>query len=597
VLSRAVYKKRRGRRLLTVFAITSLVTGTLLAAGTALAVPGGGSIFELDASADLSNGSAPKAAVTDNATAGLPDDWDRIASDFNLDNNNAPGSNADASSFDAETTATGTADARTIFTGGGSKDQQPLNKWASKDQLGGLPDKDNLLHAMSARYNNVNGGNDYVFFGADRYDNSGDAQIGFWFFKKTVCVKPDGSFGNTLTGTVCSGTAVHSAGEVPHNTTDPTKQGDILILSDFTNGGVQPTIRIFEYTGTAVGSTDGTLNEIGGGDAENRDCAVISTDDFCASVNNLDGAVAPWLFKNKSGQATFGHGEFYEGGLNLNTLGLENECFSSFLAETRSSQSVTATLKDFILGGFEACEATVTTTPTNGTTTTDVNSITLGGDIYDHAVIVGTGSNQNPTGTMNFYLCSPAQMTALNETTCVTGGTEINGPTIPNKVTVTPIANTSNSEATSSKATPNAVGTWCWRGEYSGDNRYPPAKDSSTGECFTVTDIASTTTQQSWLPQDQATITSSGGSAIAGSVEFKLYESADCTGTAVQTFSNRPVSATAPYIATTNNSTYYSTATTISWKATFTSSNGVASGSAAPCETMTVTLDNDITAP
>ena len=508
-------------------------------------------VFQLDRNAQTSVQS----------TVPATDDWDKVCPA-----GTPPGAVSCIGGISAQATTFDTdgVDA-SIFTGGGSKDDLNTTSWQWKN--GSVPPKDDLAHAYAVRY-----ANGLLYFGADRTANNGDSQIGFWFFQGNVGPQPGGTFGP-----------------------DAHKNGDILILSDFTNGGTQPTIRIFEYTGTAAGSTDGTLNEIGGGDTENRDCAVISTDDFCASVNNLDGAVAPWLFKNKSGQGTFGHGEFYEGGLNLNTLGLENECFSSFLAETRSSQSVTATLKDFILGGFEACEATVTTTPTNGTTTTDVNSITLGGDIYDHAVIVGTGSNQNPTGTMNFYLCSPAQMTALNETTCVTGGTEINGPTIPNKVTVTPIANTSNSEATSSKATPNAVGTWCWRGEYSGDNRYPAAKDSSTGECFTVTDIASTTTQQSWLPQDQATITSSGGSTIAGSVEFKLYESADCTGDAVQTFSNRPVSASAPYTATTNNSTYYTTAKTISWKATFTSSNSVASGPAGPCETMTVTLDNDIT--
>src|SRR5262249_28261775 len=42
------------------------------------------------------------------------------------------------------------------------------------------------------------------------------------------------------------------------------------------------------------------------------------------------------------------------GGINLTGLGLGG-CFSSFLAETRSSQSPTATLSDFVVGPFKTC--------------------------------------------------------------------------------------------------------------------------------------------------------------------------------------------------------------------------------------------------
>jgi hypothetical protein len=612
VLSRVVYKKQRGRRLLTALATFAVVTGTLAGAAAVLAEPGQGLVFELDASVDLSNGLPPKAAVTDNTTNALPDDWDRVCHRATAGAQCAAAVNdhANARSFDSETTATGTANAQTIFTGGGSKDQQPLSKWAYKDQLGGLPDKDNLLHAMAARYNDIDlvtADQSYVFFGADRYDNSGDAQIGFWFFKTTVCAKADGSFGNTLstaTPPVCSGTAVHSAGEAPHNTSDPTKQGDILVLSDFTQGGTQPTVRVFEYVGSDPDGSDGTLNLIGGGVTQNRDCAVVSTDDFCASVNGLDGAVAPWLFKNKSGETTFGHGEFYEGGLNLNTLGLQNECFASFLAETRSAQSVTATLKDFILGGFEACTATVATTPTNGTTTTDVNSITLGSDIYDHAVITGTGSNQNPTGTMNFYLCSPAQMTALNETTCATGGTAINlfdqDPTKDTSVAVTPIVSTSNSEATSSKATPNAIGTWCWRGEYSGDGRYPAASDSTATECFTVTDTSTISTAQNWVPADSATVHSVGGAALDGKVVFTLYKNGTCSNTVpadvLFTSADKAVSGAAGAdVTVTSGATGVTVlaSQTYSWLAVFTpSATSTTTGKTSNCETTLLTITN-----
>jgi hypothetical protein len=117
--------------------------------------------FELDASSDLSNGSAPKAAITDNTSNAVPDDWDRVCHSFTITQDtggsipdqcvSALADHAIARSFDSETNADGTANNASIFTGGGSKDPLVLSGWNWKDASGGLPDKDNLLHAMAAR--------------------------------------------------------------------------------------------------------------------------------------------------------------------------------------------------------------------------------------------------------------------------------------------------------------------------------------------------------------------------------------------------------------------------------------------------------------
>src|SRR5207237_5948496 len=56
-------------------------------------------------------------------------------------------------------------------------------------------------------------------------------------------------------------------------------------------------------------------------------------------------------------------GEFLEEGVNLSALGLEG-CFSTFLAETRSSQSPTATLSDFVTGSFNTCKLELPNTAT-----------------------------------------------------------------------------------------------------------------------------------------------------------------------------------------------------------------------------------------
>ncbi|HEY3382765.1 MAG TPA: hypothetical protein VGK32_13405, partial [Vicinamibacterales bacterium] len=458
------------RKLLTAGTITMLVAGLMAGAvGAVLATNPGQGFFELDASSDLSDGNPPKAAITDNSTNAIPDDWDRVCHKFTsgAQCSTAVDDHANARSFDSETTTSGTANQATIFTGGGSKDQQPINKWAWKDNVGGLPDKDNLLHAMSARYGS--GATAHIYFAADRYDNSGDAQIGFWFFNNQIAPQSDGSFGP----------GAHKAGVIPH---DPDNSGDILVLSDFTQGGTQPTIRVYEYVGT--GGSDGSLQLLGGTATDVRDCGIVSTDDFCASVNKNDGAAVPWLFKNKSGQTTFGHGEFYEGGLNLTSLGLQNECFSSFLAETRSAQSVTATLKDFVSGPFQDCSSSVVTTPSvgqNGTASIGTGSIT----VHDTAAVTVNGPSTF-TGTLAFAICGP-----IATGNCVSGGTDVAA-----KAGVNPV--TANGNYDSADVTITTAGRYCFRATYTSGtsgvpNKSDPAAGStSTSECFTITPVQPT---------------------------------------------------------------------------------------------------------
>jgi hypothetical protein len=528
---------RRRRTLFGAFASFLLLSTVIVT--NAFAVHDDG-LFELD-----------RNATSDPAVAG--EDWDVVFAGTDT---------AAASSFVADGVGP------TIFTGGGSKDDLNTTGWKHKN--GSTPDKDELLNGYAARYE------DNVYFGADRFDNSGDAVMGFWFFQQEVVAQPGGSFG-------------------PGQHED----GDILVLSDFSGGGGTVTIRVFQWNAAGgtipgEGAINHTLDLLAGTLSTPADCvgppSVPAGDHFCGTVNTAL-TPSPWPFTDKNGSTSFRTGEFYEGGIDLAFLGLEEECFASFLAETRSSTAVNAVLKDFVGGSFQPCESGTTTQPT-------ADSIVIGDSIQDHALIAGTGSTTDPTGTMSFFICSPTQLT---NGVCSSGGTEVNGSgagALNPPVAVTAVAGdpTALSEATSSAFTPDAVGTWCWRGEYSGDDQYPPSSDASDGECFDVTDIASTTTAQSWLPQDTATITSAGGSTIAGTVDFSLYESADCSGTAVQTFPDRPVTLVGGnFVASTNNATYYTTATTISWRATFESTNTVGSGDPSHCETMTVSvLNNDI---
>ncbi len=471
---------------------------------------------------------------------------------------------ADASSFVVD------GNGPTIFTQGGSKDDLNTPGWRHKN--GSSPDKDELLDAYAARYG------DNLYFGADRFSNSGDAVMGFWFFQQEVTAQPGGTFGP----------GVH-------------EDGDVLVLSDFTGGGGNVTIRVYQWNGPGgsnptPATINGTLDLIAGTLTTPADCvgppATANNFPYCATVNQ-ENTASPWAFQAKAAGSpanTFPAGHFFEGGIDLEFLDLGEECFASFLAETRASTSVDSILKDFVGGTFERCESSVVTTPTNaGGTATP--SIVLGSSIYDSALITGTGSNNAPTGTMDFYLCSPAQLTGT-PASCLTGGT-----LITDNAAVTPVAGTSTSTSISTAATPNATGTWCWRGEYSGDDDYPAATDASVGECFAVTDVASTTTAQKWLPNDTATVTAAGGSTVAGTVVFQLAESADCTrhrrlhvrrdrGQWQRCRGERQHDLPDHRQDHLVEGNLHS------------STNSVGSGDASHCETMTVSvLDNDITVP
>ena len=126
------------------------------------------------------------------------DDWDQVCDQFSSECSGAGNTSTTTGSFTAELNTSAS-----IFTGGGSKDPQNTNPWAWKD-AGGLPDKDNLpaqlrcpLFADAERHTCPAGTAatcDILYFGSDRFDNSGDAQQGFWFFQNKV------TLGNTRAG-------------------------------------------------------------------------------------------------------------------------------------------------------------------------------------------------------------------------------------------------------------------------------------------------------------------------------------------------------------------------------------------------------------
>src|SRR5262245_7190375 len=290
--------------------------------------------------------------AADDSGAGLPEDWNAVLSSAET---NAVGPQGSISG--APTTAS-VAIARTfvndlgssdqIFTQGGSKDFNEISDW--RHTTGSVPDKDEITHAGAARYvDNTPGGTGHevlTFFG-DRFDNSGDANIGFWFFKNPIGLNANGTF-----------SGLHSI-------------GDIFIISAFTKGGGTSTIQVFKWVGanaltecTAPGFID-----------PKSDTPTFPNGTLCNITSVPSGGTSPgsgivnggamtvnWPYTQKGGAACNSgpcsvpqKGLFFEGGIDLTALGLGGECFSSFMVETRSSADVSAVLKDFALGSFQQC--------------------------------------------------------------------------------------------------------------------------------------------------------------------------------------------------------------------------------------------------
>jgi len=578
-MARNVGRTARQRRWATMLSLAVLVAAGLFFVRTVLAVHDTGA-FELDG----------------NAVTTVSDDWDHVFSGT---------SNAIATSFNSDDLLNdGPSLQATIFTGGGSKDPQDISSWAWKDGAGGLPDKDNLLHSFAARYSltptppggtcpNGTGTDpvtnpfdptvpcDVLYFGSDRFDNSGDAQQGFWFFQKKITLGTNSSGG----GFGFSG--VHEA-------------GDLLVISDFSNGGTTSTITIYRWdpTCTATNKPDGgcgdaNLRRLASSTAANCNTAT-SGDAFCGLVNPGPGlTTSPWPFLDKSGNANFLNGEFYEGGINLTLLGLADECFSSIAAESRSSTSTTATLKDFVLGQFAQCSAALSTTPSAGAG----GVVAPGTSVTDLATIQGAGTANppTPTGNVTFSICGP-----IATGTCATGGTQVGSPVALAASSPPPGEAQATSAAVNTAGSPLAPGRYCFRAEWPGDTNYPtPLTHSGTGdsECFVVQDTTSATSAQDWLPNDSATITAAGGSALSGTLTFQLYTGDNCgvtSGSTVsgQLYTHTLSSVASPVTRTTSNTTFKVTATgSYSWKVVFSSSNpNVLSTS--KCEKTSLTITN-----
>jgi len=376
------------------------------------------------------------------------------------------------------------------------------------------------------------GNGDHILYaGVEKEKNNGTNDIGVWFLQGSAnCSQPSGPNINW------SGTG--------------HRNGDVLIVSEFSNGGGVSTVKTFTWRastdpsspffgdGGCIDSRAGHFNSKLSGDCDQKqsgaggDCKSSSTGDTACATTNAQfkvdpttgksvaadpyaGTVStPWL----SSDATLGIGnnqvvapDFIEMGINISKLFAATgetapSCFNTGVPDTRSAPSVTATLFDYTINKIGECGSSTATTPKDGSGTT-ITTASIGAnaavEVKDHAVITVTGFTGSFDGTVTFYLCGPLASnttTNCNNTGGDTGGVQIGSPVTVSGTGGSANVDSSDSGGVSGNTVLTSVGRYCWRAEYSGSGDVPGSIDpptsgtgsDSTSECFTITPLKPT---------------------------------------------------------------------------------------------------------
>lgn len=469
----------RVRAVGVVLLATLLVTGGLFNVAPAAAVDDEG-LFELDGN------------VEDEAVAG--DDWDALFP--------SSSSTAALDTFFQEDAS----DSGGNYFQGSSQDREPLADWnyagASAPQH-----KDNITNAYGASYISPTTGNRIAYVGADRFANNGDSELGFWFFQDEVSLGP-------VVNNVGSFVGEHRA-------------NDVLVLADWASDGSTSGIEVWVWDPTATNNLRQIAPSTTVPAVPTATCPApgvsLIDDRICAIGNTSPITPTPWPYTPKFGTTgTMPAGSFFEARIDLTAL-VGNVCFTSLVAETRSSHSTaTSTLQDLVLASFNTCPP-----PTIETTSNPGGPQPRGTSVVATDTAQFTGTFGAVTGTADFFLCGPGQVTAATSTDgCPTGGTQ----------TGNDVAIVGGSATSATTPTLQAAGLYCWRAVYTpaaGASYAAGSHTNASSECFTLRDKATPVIATSSSPtgeqprgatsvaSDRATLIGALG-VVTGTVDFFL---------------------------------------------------------------------------
>lgn len=143
-----------------------------------------------------------------------------------------------ASSFTKDFVMDAAGPDRTTFTTG-SKDTLNISPGWQCARSNNVNDKIDLLNVYATAYAEPGTGDTIIYFALERFSNDGDANVAFWFLQDPTvgCIAP-------------------ASGPSTTSFTGNHMDGDLLIVSSFTKGGVVSTVTGYEW----VGGADGHLN-------------------------------------------------------------------------------------------------------------------------------------------------------------------------------------------------------------------------------------------------------------------------------------------------------------------------------------------------
>jgi hypothetical protein len=277
--------------------------------------------------------------------------------------------------------------------------------------------------------------------------------------------------------------------------------GDVLIIYDLSNGGTRATLSIRRWTGSAWGPATLLKDDL-------EASGSINTSAILAADSDGIGAQSP---------RTFGEAQ-----VKLSAIFGTQDCgvFGSAYLKSRSSDSFTAALKDFVP------PQAVSISNCAGLATNATTPVAIGSPINDKATLTGASTSPNAGGSITFKLYSSLG--------------DCNDPGVaPLYQDTKPVSG--NGDYTSSNYTPANVGTYYWVASYSGDAN----NDSATGTCGDTGEQSvvakapsNISTEQELFPQDTATLSANAGGTPSGTVDFYLFAGSDCSGPPVHTEEN-----------------------------------------------------------
>jgi uncharacterized repeat protein (TIGR01451 family) len=433
------------RKFLTAGATVVLVAGMLAGASAVLAVHDEGMQLEGNATAadltytDLDPGAAPRPGVLAGAYAGLYD-WDSLVT---ITGTPAPGNAegaatpiADASLPDGFTNSdfqkdfnnTGTTfltfDTTTFATG--SKDGQDIPGWQCNRDAN-VNSKIDIMNGFAAVMEQ--GTHKFLYFGLDKAKDNGNNNVGIWMLQ------------DPSVGCVSSGSAVTFTG---HHVV-----GDLLIVSAFTNGGGVSSITAYEWIADIDPKPAVTTPGINPDPvATSADCLDITgqglVDRLCAVVNGKTVFMPFLTADNGVINAAHPSPNFWEGGLELTAFQqFAGTCFNRYILDTRASQSLTATLFDYVQGQLNTCAPSTNLTKTASATTVhsgdpvtytyvetnDGNRILTSPSVEDDscASVTYVSGDSNSDGKLDpgeawTFTCTVAHLTATTTNTAIGHG-------------------------------------------------------------------------------------------------------------------------------------------------------------------------------